>query len=361
MLEIDGGWGEGGGQIVRTALALSALTRKAFRVTNIRQGRKDSGLKAQHVHCVKALEKLCNAKAQGASIGSSELTFSPSKIKAKTLDVDIGTAGSVSLFLQAVLLPCCFANKPLTIRVTGGTDTKWAMPIDYVQEVLAPQIKRYVGIKITLEKRGYYPKGGGRVSLRIKPKWHVNTKFEDLWKKMQEAGPHVDLREQHNLVHVKGISHASKKLENARVAERQAQAAKNALSQLNCPVSIREEYADTLSAGSGITLWAVFSKNPEDINVENPIILGSDGLGEPGRPAENVGQEAAQKLVQEIRSGAVVDKHLADNLIPWLALFKPGSIKTSEITNHCKTNVFVVQNFLPVKFEVDEKNKIISV
>src|SRR3989338_7934417 len=133
MIKLDGSYGEGGGQITRTALALSALTGRPFEVDNIRKGRCDSGLKAQHLYCIKSLEELCNAKTNEIKLGSEYLRFIPGEFKAKNLEIEIGTAGSITLLLQAVLLPCLFHKVKLTI--IGGTDGKWAMPYDYFNEV----------------------------------------------------------------------------------------------------------------------------------------------------------------------------------------------------------------------------------
>jgi RNA 3'-terminal phosphate cyclase (ATP) len=138
------------------------------------------------------------------------------------------------------------------------------------------------------------------------------------------------------------------------VAERQAVAAQQLLAGLNCPIAIRKEYSDSLSTGSGITLWAVFSKKKDDIDVASPIIIGADELGEKGVPAEEVGKRAAKKLIEAIESKAPVDAHLADNLIPWMALFAPSAVKVQAVTKHTTTNIYVVEKFLPVKFEVKE-------
>ncbi len=356
MIELDGTFGEGGGQIVRTALALSTLTQQGFHVTGIRTGRKDAGLKMQHLHCIKTLQKLTNAQAEGAVLGSTELTFLPQLLKGKSLSIDIETAGSITLFLQALLVPCCFADKPMKLEIVGGTDVAWAMPIDYFREVLVPQLKRWADITVQLDKRGYYPKGNGKVTVRIKPRISRNAfpSIEEFLKHLSQQGPRLDLREQHHLVYIKGVSHASKSLEEARVAERQAHAAQQVLSRLNCPISIRSEYADTLSPGSGITLWAVFSKNKEDLDPANPIIIGEDQLGEKGRPAEDIGKAAAAALQKSIASGASVDAHLMDNLIPWMALFPPSTVKTAAITPHTTTNIYVVKKFIPVKFNIQE-------
>lgn len=353
MIIIDGSMGEAGGQIVRTALALSSLTGQPFKVIKIREARKDPGLKAQHVHCVKALQQLCNAKADGAEMGSRELLYVPGKISAKNITIDIGTAGSITLLLQAVLLPCMFAQKTHTLTLIGGTDTQWSMPIDYFANVLAPQYRRVCGLEVKLLKRGYYPKGGGKTELTIKPEIKRNE-FET-FEAFQATFKHkaFSLTEQGQLASIKGISHASKDLEKAQVAERQASAAKQELTQLNVPIQITTEYADTFSKGSGITLWAIFSRN-EEIDIENPVRLGADALGEPGKPAEQVGQEAARQLITEIKSQAPVDSHLADNLIPLMALCKPSTIKTTRVTLHAKTNIQVVEAFLGKTFAQKE-------
>ena len=347
MLYIDGSYGEGGGQIIRTALAISTLTKKPFEADHIRLGRKQPGLKAQHLHCIKALEKLCDAKTKHAELASKKLTYYPGKIKGGTIKVDIGTAGSVSLLLQAVLFPCFFADKKVKLEITGGTSGKWAMPYDYLKNVFAPQLNKFVEkIDIKLIKRGYYPKGGGKIEINTKPKFKISDydSFEEFHDALLQSNNKIDLTEQGKLLQIKGISHASKFLEKSEVADRQAKMAKLTLSKLNCPVNIDVEYCDTLSPGSGITLWAIFSQTDE-INFANPIILGSDALGEKGKKAENVGQEAAEKLIEEIKSGAAVDSHLADNLIPFLALFS-GSIKVSKVTEHAKTNIWITEQFL---------------
>ncbi len=350
MLVLDGSYLEGGGQIVRTALALSTITQKQFEVKDIRKNRPKPGLKNQHLFCIKALEKLCNAKTEGAELGSTHLKYSPEKIKPQTLSIDIGTAGSITLLLQSLLIPSTFANSKLRIKVTGGTDVSWSPQFDYLNNIIIPQLRRYADIQTSLIKRGYYPKGGGKIDIKTKPKFNLEN--------LSEA-PKINITEQYNLIQIKGISHASLDLQKANVAERQAKAAKLFLNKLNCPVQIQTQYQQTLSTGSGITLWAIFSKDPDEIDINNPIRLGADSLGERGKRSEDVGKEAAEKLLKEIESKAPVDKHLADNLMPFLAI-KGGKIKTSEITSHTLTNIYVCEQFLGKLFEIDKENKIIE-
>ena len=363
MIKIDGNYKEGGGQIARTALAFSTITQTPFEVDNIRKGRKDAGLKPQHLFCIKGLQELCNAHAEGVKLGSSDLKYTPGKIQGRTIKIDIGTAGAISLLMQALLLPCFFADKTVKLKLKGGTNVKWSMPIEYFQEVFLPHIRKFCEkIDVKLIRRGYYPKGGGEVEITIKPKFQLidYPSFKMFLEETRKQKIKINSTEQYNLIQIKGISHASKSLEHAEVADRQAKAARFLLSKYEVPVNIRTEYGETYSPGSGITLWAVFSKNKEDLDLINPIILGASFLGEKGKPSEKIGEEAAKDLIKQIESKAPIDQYLADNLIPWMALFCPSEVKVSEITDHTRTNIYVVEQFLGKLFEIDEENRIIS-
>ena len=362
MIKLDGNYGEGGGSIARVALALSTITQKPFEVTDIRKGRAKPGLKNQHLFCVKALEELCSARAEGAELGSTSLKYWPGEIKGSTISVDIETAGSISLLLQSLVIPAMFADTKVRLKIKGGTCGLHAMPVEYFSNVLVPHINKFAEkIEVNLEKRGYYPKGNGMVDIKIHPHYKLKeyADFNEFWQHLKQNAPKISSTEQHNLIQIKGISHASSDLQKAEVAERQAKAAKLLLNKLNCPIQIQTEYSDTLSTGSGITLWAIFSKDPDDLDAENPIILGADALGERGKRSEQVGQEAAEKLMQEINSKAPVDSHLADSLIPYLALFG-REIKVSKLTNHTLTNIYVCEQFLGKIFEVDKENKVVK-
>ncbi len=349
MIILDGK--EGGGQILRTALALSTLTGNPFKITNIRAKRANPGLRPQHYTSIKALQELTNAQTD-AQLNSKELMFIPKKYKAQNKTIDIGTAGSTTLLLQSILLPAMFSTKTHTLTIKGGTDTKWSIPADFFKNVLLPQYNRVSSIDLKLIKRGYYPKGRGEIRLKIQPKFK-NKNFETLWKELQKNN--FDLTEQGKLIVIKGISHASKNLIERQVAERQATAAKQALRILEKPIEIRTEYQETLSTGSGITLWAVFSKQEDEIDQKNPTIIGADELGEPRKTAEQIGLTAANKLIKTIQSKAGTDEHTADNLIPLMALCKPSKIKVPKITEHIRTNIKTTEKFLQTRFKIQEK------
>ncbi|KYK26961.1 hypothetical protein AYK26_04305 [Euryarchaeota archaeon SM23-78] len=339
MIELDGSFGEGGGAILRQSLALSMATGKAFKITNIRKGRCNPGLAPQHLAAVNAAKDLCNAEVKGHAIGSTEIYFKPGEVKPGRYKIDIGTAGSITLLLQSLLLPSIFAGKKISYHITGGTDVKWSQPFDYFKFVFLPQMNRYADIEANLYRRGYYPKGGGEVKISINGKYTLEDEI-----------PSILLLEQKKLLQIKGVSHASVDLENARVAERQAESARLTLYELGTPFNVKNEYSKSYSPGSGITLWAVYGD--EEIDFENPIILGADCLGEKGKKAELVGKEAGDSLIDVIDLGAAVDKYLADQLIPFMAL-EGGLIKTSEITNHVKSNIYVAEKFLNVKFSIE--------
>jgi len=353
MIYIDA---SAGGQVLRTALALSTLTGQTFRASNIRANRPQPGLKKQHLECIKALQELSKSKADGCEIGSKELLFIPGEYKAKNLTIDIETAGSITLLLQSVLLPAMFAQKTHTFTIKGGTDVQWSPPIDYLTNILVPQYRRFCEIDVKLMKRGYYPKGKGQIEIKIKPEINKNEfTLESFINILKHKA--FKLTEQGTLETIKGISHASIDLQKAKVAERQADSAKQELASLNVPIEITSEYTETESTGSGITLWGIFSNN-QDIDILNPVRLGADALGMPGKPAEQIGKEAAQKLLKEINSKAPVDIHQADNLIPLMGISRPSTILASEITQHTLTNIKTTEKFLGKIFKI--KNKIIK-
>ncbi|MBI4152691.1 RNA 3'-terminal phosphate cyclase [Candidatus Woesearchaeota archaeon] len=340
MITLDGSQGEGGGAIVRVALALSTFTGQEFKVTEIRAGRPQPGLKAQHLAAINALKKICNAETNEVQLGSRELWYKPGKIKAGKYEFDIGTAGSITLFLQAIILPCLFAPKKMTLTVKGGTSGKWQASVDYLQQVLLPQLRRFVEkIELKILKRGYYPEGGGEIVLEIVPKWGKEEVTENV--------PKIRLVEQGTLEQIKGIVNLSSELEEQRVGERIRQAAEMGLRPYHVPIDLRIEYVPSKSVGGEVVLWALYStkEDPERIN---PVILGGDALLEKGKRSEDVAKEAVSELKEEIESGAAVDHHLADQLISFMALLPGSMIKVRDVSSHTQTNMDVTEKFLPV-------------
>jgi RNA 3'-terminal phosphate cyclase (GTP) len=346
MVRIDGSHMQGGGQILRTALALSALTGRPFRAERIRQNRPAAGLKPQHLSAIMALVRMSGARAAGAAIGTAALEFLPGNLKAGDFSLDIGTAGSVTLLLQALLLPCMFADGEMILRLGGGTDTRWSIPVDYFTHLILPVFRRFAGVEVLGMHRGFYPRGQGLLEVKIRPE-PSPPRLNDaaaLVAAVRRRSPVLDFSVRRDLAGIKGLSAAASILEKARVAERQAEAARDALGSA-LPVEIRSESCRSASPGTVITLWAV--------DQDGRALVGGDALGERGKPAEAVGREAAQKLQHTLSTQAAVDVHLADNLIPLLAL-AGGQIRTVAITDHIRANIYVCEKFLDVWFKVDE-------
>jgi len=335
VIEIDGSKYEGGGAILRVACALSVVTKKPCRVFNIRKSRPKPGLATQHLLSIQALAELCNGRLEGDFLGSEEIKFYPGEIYRDRVSVNIPTAGSITLALQSLIPPALFSPKPVKITFNGGaTDTFFSPTIDYFQYVFLKILgKMGAKVEINILKRGYYPEGGAKVEITV-----FSSRLKNL-----------NLAERGKFQKILVISGASNALKNKKVAERQVAGVREVLGKLKLPIEEKIEYYDTRCPGSQICLAALF---------ENTVI-GTDNLGKLGKRAEDVGKEAALELLKEQKSGACVDKHLGDQVLAYMSLAKDkSSITVSEITNHCKTNIWVIEKFVEGKFEIE--NNLIS-
>jgi RNA 3'-phosphate cyclase len=335
MIVLDGAYGEGGGQVLRTALLLSLLTDQPFRIENIRQGRPQPGLKPQHSHILKALLQISKAQVDNLQPGAMTLHFFPGLLRSGAYQIDIGTAGAIPLFLQTILPAAMFAPSTITYSVGGGTDVRGAMTMDFWQAVIMPFLTPYAQrLELETVRRGYYPAGSGQVKFKVIPQVDQNN-----WRQTVTIPPLI-IRERGTLQRVRLFSHASEALSERRVAERQTTAFAN---QLRLPsLKPQNRYEQTLSPGSSITAVAEYEQTR----------LGADALGERNKRAEQVGQEAAERLASEINSTATIDVHTGDNLMIWVALFG-GEYTVREISGHIATNAWVIQHFLPGALRLD--------
>jgi RNA 3'-phosphate cyclase len=338
MIEIDGSQKSGSGTILRLSIALSAITGQPLHITNIRQNRPKPGLKPQHLEAVLTAGKLCNAKIQGASLGSRELCFTPQEIKGGNVEAIIETAGSIPMLFLATLPICLFAQTPVRVHVAkGGTDTLHAPTINYLRSVFLPAVKRMgVEAEISVQKYGYYPKGMGEATMTVKPNRNLKPLELEIFGRLEE---------------IKGISVCTF-LADRKVAERQANEAKDYLLQnsYKSEIQIVNDQSNPMQKGSSIVLWA---------QTEIGVFIGADSIGELRKKAESVGREAAQKLLAELSVQPTVDVFLADMLIPYIALVQgKSSFLTRTLSQHIESNVWLMEKILNIKFTIKKEEKI---
>jgi len=328
-IEIDGSYGEGGGQMLRTAVSLAAMTGKDCRIFNIRAGRRNPGLAAQHLAGIKAAAQLCHAKLEGARIESQEVRFQPGEIGGGSYHISVGTAGAVTLVLQALVPIALQASEDATLEIEGGTDVAWSPLMDYFTHVHCYHLKE-LGVEIEVEtlQRGFYPQGGGRVRVKVQP-----------W-----AGPPgpIQLTERGPVEAIDIWDVAGKPLQKARVAERQLEGFKSAWRGKYPLGQVHQLYVDSASPGTSFHAHAHCERSR----------VGACAIGQRGKRAEAVGREAAELLLEELASGAAVDRWMADQMVPYLGLYG-GAIRTSCITKHICTNIWVTEQFLPRRFNIE--------
>lgn len=327
MLTIDGSFGEGGGQIIRSSLALSAVTGKPFRVYNVRARREKPGLRQQHLTAVNSAAEICRAQTDGAKVGSRELTFVPGKVEPGEYEFRIGTAGSTTLVLQTVLPPLMLAEGPSLLKLEGGTHNVHAPPFEFLKRTFLPLVCR-TGPRISaeLQRYGFYPPGGGSFSVMIEPGAERNR---------------LDLLERPRIL----SAHA-----RALVVRLQPHIAARELAVIAEKLGWSEEqlHAETsdnaLSPGNVLTL---------EIEGEQVTEIFT-GIGERGLRAETIAERVAEEAGRYLSLNVPVGEHLADQLLIPLALAGGGSYLTGPLSLHTTTNIEVVRMFLDVPIEAEE-------
>lgn len=341
MLEIDGSQKSGSGTILRLSIALASIIGEPLHIYNVRKKRSEPGLRPQHLESVLTAAKICNANVKGAYVGSQEIWFEPGGIEGGEISAEIGTAGSIPMLIMTVLPMCAFAEKPVTLRISrGGTDVRHSPTINYLINVFLKFLER-MGLTAQIEviKYGYYPKGMGEVILRVKPcRVFLPIKLEEFGK----------------LKTIRGVSVCTF-LAEKRVAERQAREAERLLKArgFNPEIRIINDFSNPLQKGSSLVLWA---------ETDTGALLGSDSIGELGKTSETVAQEAVKRLIEEMDSEATVDVHMADMLIPYIALAKGESAYlTRAISDHLESNIWLASEILDVKFNVEKIDSLYKV
>lgn len=332
MLEIDGSRGEGGGQLLRNAVALSAITGKPARICSIRASRDRPGLAPQHFTAVKAVAAVAQADVEGLELRSTCIRFLPGPIRGGSFVFDVGTAGSAALVLQALLPVLLHAPTPATVTVHGGTDVRAAPPLDYLSHVLLPLVARmdgHAGIEVT--RRGYYPRGGGEVVLQSRP-----ARLEPL--AVASPGRAVALG---------GAAHVAHLPEH--IPERMRQAALRSLAGLPLRPSIETRVlgdGEAFGQGGAIALWAETEHS----------ILGAGRVAERGVPAERLGAEAGRELALDLAAGAALDIHAADQVLVYCALAQGLSTFTVRtLSRHAETTLWLLSQFLPLRCDAADE------
>ena len=325
MITINGSHGEGGGQLVRMSCALSALTGKPIRLVQVRARRAPPGLAPQHLAAVQAVAQLCNAETEGLALRTQEFIFRPGLIRGGDYRFDVGTAGSITLVLQAVLPVALAAPAASTFHIIGGTDVKAAPPFDYFSYVFLPLLQRLgLDIRATLVRRGYYPRGGGEVEVRVQPGRPAPLTLET---------PGA-LQELSGIAHVANLP--------AHIVERMQHTAVQVLAEYG-PARIelqRLGHAEAIGQGGAIVLWARLANT----------LLGGSETAQRGIPAERIAEQAAHALHAELRAAITMDVHAADQLLIYLALAgRPAHFTVRAYSSHTQTTAWLIEQFLPVR------------
>ncbi len=321
VVDIDGSRGEGGGQILRTSLALAVLTGKRLRMTNIRARRPKPGLAAQHLACVIAAQRICGGAVDGAELRSTRLEFAPGERLAQRWTFEVGTAGSVGLVLQTVLVPLLLAPGPTAVMIEGGTHNRAAPPFDFLERTYLPVLRRMgARVKLTLDTPGFYPAGGGRIIVTVEPVGALAAIALD-------ATAPVVRRSARALV---------SKLPPS-VGEREIAVVRKELGWRGEECAVDE----VRSPGPGNALVL-------EVERADGLTEVVTGFGEKGLAAETVANKAVRELNQYLGSGVPVGEHLADQLMLPMAIAGAGRYRTGPLSLHATTNIETIGQFLDV-------------
>ncbi|HUR25136.1 MAG TPA: RNA 3'-terminal phosphate cyclase [Candidatus Thermoplasmatota archaeon] len=332
MLTLDGAKGEGGGQIVRTALFLSLLLRQPVHIDRIRAGREKPGLKPQHATILRLLAQMTGSKVDGGEIGSPSLTFEPGRLQAGSFSADIGTAGCIPLLLQTIL-PVAVATPGTTkVAVRGGTHVPFGPTMDWLGQAYLPYLRRLADVTVSIERVGFAPEGGGHVTVEVRQDHPAADTADGLRAWVRE---HLGQRRiEQGAIARTGIRSIAAGLPN--VPQRQAFAALAEMTSLGKTPAVEAVAVTADGKGSAVTGWV------EDTNGNR---LASDRLGHLRTTAESVGKIAGANLVEDWKAGATVDRHLADHLAPWVAL-GAGAVRVPQESLHLRTTAWVCNQFL---------------
>lgn len=332
---IDGA--SGGGQVLRNAVALSAVTGRPIRVTNIRGSRPKPGLRPQHLTALRAAADLCQARLDGAEISSGQIEFHPRDFPSGvTRRLDVGTAGSLTLVLQCLLPALAQAATESQLTLVGGTDVPFSPPFDYFERVFLPAL-RGMGVPVVSElvARGFYPRGGGQAKVQVRPARAVTP---------------VAWLERGGVERITGRSFSLGLPEHITRRMREAACARLQRAGYGDLAIEVEVVARGRSEGCGIALEA---------ECEGGARLGGNALGRRGKRAEEVGEEAAEMLLAEIEPGAAVDSHLADQLVVWMARAEgPSEFTTTRVTDHLRAAAKVAEAMAGVRFSFEEGKRV---
>ena len=341
MREIDGSYGEGGGQLVRTSVALAAITGQSVHLFNIRAKRNNPGLAPQHFTGVKAVAAFCGGTVEGLEAKTREIIFRPGALRGGEFDFDVGTAGSITLVLQAALPVAAACHEPVRMIITGGTDVPAAPPLDYFRYILLPLLLQ-TGVKAKIEVlcRGYYPRGGGSIAVKVEP----SPAFEPLV--LDKPG---------ELAGIRGFAHISNL--PTHIIDRMTASALAELTQFPAPAIDRAEFGRDKAIGSGgAILLAADMGN---------TTLGASAVAQRGVPAERLGSVAGQHLREEILSGATLDIHASDQVLIYFALAamdrRTSSFLAKGLSSHAATTIWLLEQFLPVRFDISAQESLVRI